>query len=231
MNRKGYKSLIPKSAREVVDKRYADGAKEESSFFVARKKVGRRSWWDDGQLRSEWGLKDGKKHGNALDFDPNGQLSSVEPYRNGKPHGKATQFASDGSVLVCYVMRDGVGLDLWCQDKGKLSEEHYCPADSELGYTRWWNWDNKSIHSEESWLNGFGWHGILREWNDKGRLRRGFPQFFVKGQRVTKRQYLRACESDSLLPPYIPQQDQPYRTLPPEYLAQRKKKPQRGEIR
>jgi antitoxin component YwqK of YwqJK toxin-antitoxin module len=156
MNRKGYKSPIPKTAREIVDKRYEDGAKEESSFFVARKKVGRRSWWDDGQLMSEWGLKDGKRHGNVLDFDPNGQLSFVEPYRNGRPHGKATQFASDGSVLIYYVLRDGVGLDLWCQDDGKLSEEHYWPANGELGYTRWWNWDNKSIHSEESWLNASG---------------------------------------------------------------------------
>jgi|SRR5579863_2075608 len=222
MNRKGYKSLIPKSAREVVDKCYPHGTKAESSFFVARKRVGRREWWDDGQLMSEWGLKDGKKHGNVLDFDPNGQLSFVEPYRNGRPHGKATQFASDGSVLICYIMQDGVGLDLWCQGDGKLSEERYCPADGELGYTRWWNCDNKSIHSEQSWLNSSGWHGILREWNTGERLRRGFPQFYVKGQRVSKKQYCRACESDSLLPQYIPEKDQPFRNLPPEYLAQMK---------
>ena len=50
-------------------------------------------------------------------------------------------------------------------------------------------------------------------------LCRGFPQFYVNGERLTKRQYLSAGESDHSIPPYVPEQDQPYRTLPKEYLA------------
>ena len=92
---------------------------------------------------------------------------------------------------------------------------------------RWWNENNKSIWREESWLHGLGWHGILRDWNGKGRLCRGFPQFYVNGERLTERQYLCACESDQSIPPYVPEQDQQYRTLPKEYLAQR----QTGRIR
>jgi len=136
VNRRGYKSPIPKTAREVVDELYGDGTKKESSFFVGRRKVGRRLWWDDGQLESEYGLKDGQKHGNMLDFDANGNLSAVEPHRNGREHGQGKQFASDGSVLICYVLRNGVGMDLWCHENGSLSEEHYWPDDGELGYNR-----------------------------------------------------------------------------------------------
>lgn len=223
MNRRRYKSPIPTTAREVVDKSNVDGIKEQSSYFIGRVMVGRRAWWDDGQtVCLEYGLKDGKKHGNELYFDRNGLLLSVEPFRDGVPHGRAKQFAEDGSVLICYVLRNGVGMDLWCHDDGSLSEEHYYPDNGELGYNRWWNEDNKSIYLEESWVYGFGWHGILREWNSKGRLCRGFPQFYVKGQRLKKRQYLRACELDQTLPVYLPAQDQPYRTLPKEYLSQRK---------
>lgn len=228
MNRRRYKSPIPKTAREVVDKSYADGAKKASSYFVGRKMIGGRLWWEHGQtVFLEYGLKDGKKHGNELQFHEDGLLLSVEPYRNGKAHGKAIQFATNGSVLIYYLMRNGVGMDLWCDDDGNLSEEHYYPANGELGYNRWWNEDNKSIWREESWLNGLGWHGILRDWNGKGRLCRGFPQFYVNGERLTKRQYLSAGESDLSIPPYVPEQDQPYRTLPKEYLAQR----QTGRIR
>lgn len=222
MNRRRYKSPIPASAREVVDKSNADGTKEQSSYFIGRTLVGRRIWWDDGEtVCLEVGIKDGKKHGNELYFTHNGLLISIEPYRNGVPHGKAKQFADNGSVLICYTMQNGVGLDLWCHSDGSLSEEHYYPASGELGYNRWWNEDNKSIYSEESWLDGSGWHGICREWNSKGRLCRGFPQFYVKGQRLKKNQYLRACELDAILPRYHPQQDVPYRTLPKEYLSQK----------
>lgn len=223
LNRRGYKSPIPKTAREVVDKSYDDGAKDESSFFAGRKKIGCRVWWDDGDLLCEFGLKDGHKHGNELYFDPDGQLSAVQPFRNGRAHGTAKQFASDGSVLVSYVLRNGVGMDLWCGENGTLAEELYWPDDGELGYQRFWNEDGKTIYFEKSWTNG-GSHGIHRRWNDKGKLCRGFPKFFIKNEQVTKKQYLRGCESDPLLPEYRPEQDRPSRTLPAEFLAQRKKK-------
>jgi antitoxin component YwqK of YwqJK toxin-antitoxin module len=223
MKRRRFKSPIPKTAREVIDKTSEDGTVEESSYFVGRTRVGRRIWWDGGvTIESEYGLKGGKKHGNELRFYPDGSLLSVEPYRDGKEHGKAWQFAPDGSVLITYVLKDGVGMDLWCHEDGSLAEEHYFPAPGELGHNRLWNGNNTSIYQEAFWLGGGGWHGIRREWNLQGKLLRGFPQFFSHGERVTKRQYLRACQSDQSLPPYLPQHDQPFRPLPEEYLAQRR---------
>jgi antitoxin component YwqK of YwqJK toxin-antitoxin module len=222
MERKRYRSVIPKAAREVVDKSYADGMKEESSYFRGEELIGHRIWGEDGRtVLWEYRLKDGRKHGNELRFDGHGRILSIEPFRNGVAHGVARQFASDGSLLVFYTMRNGVGLDLWCYDDGPLAEEHYFPDTGQLGYNRWWNDDNISVHGEESWIDGSGWHGIHREWNHKRRLCRGFPKFYVRGQQLTKKQYLRLCETDASLPPYTAEQDQPYRALPAEFLAQR----------
>lgn len=224
MNPRRYKSPIPANAREVVDKSYQDGAKEQSSFFLGKNLVGRRIWWDDGRTAYlEYGIKDGEKHGYELTFYQDGLLSSAEPYRNGKMHGKAAQFARDGSTLICYVMKNGVGLDLWCDEDGNLSEELYWPRENELGFKRLWNEGNTSVRLEESWLADFGWHGILRKWNGNGRLCRGFPQFYVRGQRLTKRRYLLLWKSDKAIPPYLPEHDQPSRMLPQEYLVQRNK--------
>ena len=50
-------------------------------------------------------------------------------------------------------------------------------------------WRAASINSETEWLDG-EWHGAKREW-DEGRLLRGFPRFFVRGERVSKRAYLK----------------------------------------
>ena len=67
-------------------------------------------------------------------------------------------------------------------------------------------------------------HGIQRKWNWKTRkLRRGYPQFYLYGEKVAKRQYIQACKTDSSLPPYLSKDDAPSRRLPAEFLAQRKR--------
>jgi len=177
-------------------------------------------------LEHEYGIRNEVKHGKEYCFHSDGQPYEVTPYRNGRIHGTGKQWAADGSVLITYTLNNGVGLDLWCSnDNDTLSEEHYWPEDNELGYDRDWNSDEKTIWSEYYFVNGKGYHGIKREWNQKGKLRRGFPQYYVNDKRVTKRQYLKACEKDVTLPPYRAEEDQPHRILPREYLAQRKRKP------
>jgi hypothetical protein len=122
-------------------------------------------------------------------------------------------------------MVDGVGLDLWCDNvTGTLSEETYRPGVGQLGYQRLWNDDEKTVWEESFWLLDKGTHGIQRKWNWKTRkLRRGYPQFYLYGEKVAKRQYIQACKTDSSLPPYRPEDDAPFRQLPAEYLAQRKR--------
>ena len=225
MKPRNYRSSIPTSATEVVEETFGCGAKKSAFFFLRGEKVGNRSWSESGELEFEYGIKNGEKHGREYCFCENGQPYEMTPYRNGRIHGTGKQWSAEGKVVITYKLINGTGLDLWCgNEKYTLSEEHYCPRDDEAGYRREWNDDEKTINTEYYFVNGKGYHGIWREWNKKGKLRRGFPQYYVNDGRVTKRQYLKACEKDGMLSRYRPEEDRPYRKLPPEYVVQRKKK-------
>jgi hypothetical protein len=89
------------------------------------------------------------------------------------------------------------------------------------GTERWWNPDQKTVYSETEWLNG-EWHGATRHWTD-GRLDRGFPKFFVRGKRVSRRAYLKLAARDPSLPPYRPEADSPARALPKTFLELRQR--------
>jgi antitoxin component YwqK of YwqJK toxin-antitoxin module len=225
MKPRNYRSSIPTSAAEVIEASFDCGAKKSASYFLSGKKVGYRQWNERGELEFEYGIKDGKKHGREYCFFENGQPYEVTPYCNGRIHGTGKQWSDEGKVVITYKLINGTGLDLWCgHQNDSLSEEHYYPKDGESGYHRLWHYDEKYIRQEYHFSDGRGYHGIWREWNEKGKMRRGFPQYYVNDRRVTKRQYLKASEMDESLPPYRPAEDRPYRKLPPEYLAQRKKR-------
>ena len=226
MKSRNYRSSIPTDAIEMVDEMFVGGSKKSAFYFMNGEKVGYREWNENGWLEFEYGMKNGKKHGREYCFHgfENGQPYEVTPYRNGRIHGTGKQWSDDGKVVISYKLINGTGLDLWCgHTNDTLSEEHYYPKDGELGYHREWHFDEKSIWQEYFFSPGAGYHGIWREWNDKGKLRRGFPQYHLNDSRGTKRQYMKACESDATLPPYRQNDDRPYRKLPPEYLAQREK--------
>ena len=225
MKPRNYRSSIPKSATGVVEETFDCGAKKSAFFLLTGNKVGYRMWNESGELEFEYGMRNGKKHGREYNFFENGQPHEVTPYRNGTIHGTGKQWSIDGKVVITYNLINGTGLDLWCgHEKDTLSEEHYWPKDGELGYHRDWNEDEKAVHIEYYFFYGKGYHGIWREWNTDGKLRRGFPQYWVNDGRVTKRQYLKASEMDGTLPPYRPEENRPIRKLPPEYLAQRTRK-------
>jgi antitoxin component YwqK of YwqJK toxin-antitoxin module len=216
-----YRTWIPSDAVEVVEERHPSGTKKSASYFLGREKVGFRLWDEVGQLEFENSFRRGVRHGNEYRFHPNGQVLEVTPYRDGCIHGTGRQWAEDGRLLVTYRLVHNTGLDLWCWNGGALSEEHYLPKHGELGYRREWNCDDRTIWQEYFYVLGKGYHGVWREWNSGGRLRRGFPRYFVADRRVTKRQYLRACLADPRLPRYRAVDNEPARDLPAEYLAQR----------
>jgi hypothetical protein len=125
---------------------------------------------------------------------------------------------------VTWKLVNGTGLDLWCNDDGTLDQTLYYPKEGERGYQRHWA-DEKTL-VRERYLGSGGNHGIWREWtiSEKGprRLKRGFPHYYVNGVKVTKRKYVKACKADPSLVPYRPEDDDPHRELPGEYLDQRK---------
>ena len=78
--------------------------------------------------------------------------------------------------------------------------------------------DQRSAERESHFAEGLE-HGIQRDWDSTGRLRRGFPKYFINGEQVTKRQYLRAAKLDSSLPPFREEDNRPERQFPPEVAA------------
>ena len=218
-----YRSAIPKLATEIIEKRFPDGSKETARYQLKGELVGRRWWWDDGQLCLETPMKQGQKHGTEYYFYCDGEIISTEPYRDGKPHGTARQWSPNGELLITYTMINGTGVDLWCDwETRALTEEDHLKDGSFFGYTRRWNGDDKTVY-EEYHIGEAGYHGIWREWNDAGKLKRGFPKYHVRGEQVTKREYLTACRADPTLPPFLESENEPVRKLPPEYIAQRPK--------
>jgi hypothetical protein len=221
MSRRAYRTSIPADAAEVVETRHANGLKKSASYFVGGEKVGHREWDEDGWLDYEYALRGGVKHGYEYRWLAEDRLLSKEPYRDGRLHGVGRQWAEDGRLLVTWKLVHGTGLDLWCNDDGTLAEEIAFPKEGERGYKRMWNADQRTVWVEELWVAGSWSFGICRQWNDEGRLRRGFPRFRTPSGVVTKRQYLRACQQDPTLPPYRPEDDAPHRELPAAFLAQR----------
>ncbi len=224
MNRREYKTSIPAHAVETIEACHTEGAKKSASFFVGNEKVGYRMWDEDGHLEFEYAMRSGVKHGHEYRFHPNGQLLEKETYHDGTLHGVGRQWSEDGRLLVSWKLVNGTGLDLWCDTAtGRLAEEHYWPKDGELGYFRQWNSNERTIWQEYYYVLSKGYHGVWREWNARGRMRTGFPRYYINDQKVTKSQYRKACESDDTLVPYQSGDDDPHRQLPAEYLTQRKK--------
>lgn len=214
-----YRSSIPDNAEERIIETYEDGSKAHAEYWLDGQRVGVRYFFESGELSSEVGLRDGRYHGVDYRWDVPGILISAIPYENGHEHGTAHQWGHDGTYLGSYTMEHGTGIDLWRSEcKGgspTLSEVRYYRDGQRHGFEWWINGDQCSVYEEGHYVNGQP-HGILRHWNQHGRLRRGYPQYYVQGKRVTKRQYLRAGQLDPSLPHFSPEDNLPTRTFPPE---------------
>jgi hypothetical protein len=205
---------IPSSAREKVTAFSKTGAKAVSEFWLKRRLVGRVSWDEDGRPGIAGGLRNGARVGYQIEYY-DGTVSYAEPFKNGLVHGWAKQFDSRGRLIFMSPFKNGTGTDYWCNKHG-LHEEHPLVAGKPSGWERWWNEDQKTVYEETAWLDG-AWHGIKRHWT-KGLLDHGFPQFFIRGERVSKRKYLAAAGHDPTLPPYRPEDDSPKRRLPDRFV-------------
>ncbi|NOK63791.1 MAG: hypothetical protein GFH27_549283n23 [Chloroflexi bacterium AL-W] len=152
-------------------------------------------------------------HGWYRTWHENEQLCEVMWYKQGQEHGTNKQYDEQGNLIGTYTMVHGTGVDLWFAKPGVISEERHYQDGAHHGYERWWTADNQTISEEGHFWHGVE-HGIFREWNASGRLRRGYPHYFVLGNRVNKRQYIRACQQDPTLPPFNADDNEPTRQLP-----------------
>lgn len=161
----------------------------------------------------ESGLQDGVMHGLYRTWYDNGQLCEESTYVEGKEHGETKQYDEDGVQIGSYVMNYGTGVDLWYSAPGILAEEREYRDGKWHGYERWWTDDNQTLCEESHFWNGIE-HGIFRRWNQQNKLSRGYPRYYILGKRVNKRQYVRACRNDPTLPPFVADDNRPFRPLP-----------------
>ena len=111
------KSDIPGNVTEVEIRKY----RREGQLIYFRVTecvldghiVGQRAYDEDGSLRMETPLKNGKKRGREYIWDETGGLESVEPYVDGKMHGIAKQYNRQGKVIGTYRFVQGTGYDIF----------------------------------------------------------------------------------------------------------------------
>jgi hypothetical protein len=222
-----YVTCIPPEAEERVTEAYPDGARQKADYWLEGHRVGFRSFHPTGEPDYEVPYRDGVVHGTRYRWDEPGKLLSAEPYERGVPHGTARQWGDDGRLIGTYTLERGTGIDLWWQDwpdaSAYLAEVHYMQDGWAHGFEWWLNEDQQSVWIERHWLHG-NQHGIERDWNARGRLSRGYPRYWVNGERVTKRQYLKAAARDPSLPPFRPEENEPERTFPPEIAGHLRRK-------
>jgi hypothetical protein len=181
--------------------------------------VGQRAYDHDGRLMIETPLKDGKKHGREYTWREDGTLLSVEPYAGGKIHGLAKQYGQKGKVIGTYRMKHGTGLDVWRQEVGDgvatISEIHSLQDGRPHGYEWWFSGIPPALWHECHWRAG-EYHGIERQWNKTGKLRHGYPKYWIRGEQATQRQYMNAMQTDKTLPVYRDRDNAPRRKFPAE---------------
>jgi hypothetical protein len=214
-DRSRLRATIPRRAVEIVEERSAGGTRLTSKYQLDGDRVGMICWNDDGTtpLLSR-GYKNGRPVGWQLEHHFDGSVLFAEYYRYGRVDGWTFQWAVDGQLVARCEFRRGTGIDYWCDPTtGALSEVHPYLAGLPHGCETWWNDDQTTVHIERYWCNGKA-HGIEREWNDHGRLARGWPRYFIHGERTDKRRYTRAQHFDPTLPSFRSEDQFPNRTLP-----------------
>ena len=221
---KRYRSSIPKAARERVVATLLTGPQRyKTEYRLNGKVVGVRYFHPTGELESEYPLKNDRTHGVMYRADIPGKILSAAPYFDGLMHGTAKQWSHDGKLIGTYTMVHGTGIDLWRSDPDgsgvpRLSEARYLKDGKWHGFEWWLAHDQKRVWQECHFQSNLN-HGIERSWNTEGRLRRGYPRYWVKNVQISKRQYLRACAKDPTLPRFREKDNRPQRKSPAEVAA------------
>jgi hypothetical protein len=189
-------TIIPESAREIVEDTFASGLTRSAFYELDGERVGFRCWHEDGSLAMEYVLRGGVMHGPYRTFWDSGQVHEEATYVDGKEHGVTRQYDDAGALIGSYTMNYGTGVDLWFERAGVLAEERHYLDGQRHGYERWWWDDNATVWQEEHYRHGEP-HGIIRQWNDQRRLCRGFPRCRPSSPRTT-------CPAEHFPRPFAP---------------------------
>ena len=133
-----------------------------------------RVLYPNGQLKTEAPLVNERIHGIKRDYHPNGQLAAEIPFDNGFSHGTAKLFALDGRLLGKWTSEHGTGVIKQWYNDGRLSSEVSIVKGLLTGRQKTWYEDGVPL-----------------------------PDcYWIRGKKVSRKQYITACETDSELPRY-----------------------------
>jgi len=202
--------------RRVKPRGVPRGAKARSvdrgrttEYVVGRRVVARVYWHPSGSIEHEHHFDaEGRMHGSERECFEDGRTRYLATWSHGRQHGLQRQWDERGRLVVSQRFVRGTGLDVWF-DGDRLSETRGYLDGDRHGFERWWR-DRTQVWSENHFVRGVE-QGIERQWNERGQLRRGFPRFWLAGERVTRREYARALAADATLPALRKQDDKPAR--------------------
>lgn len=187
------KSISPRARPQRMDRGDSGGFE----YFLKGRVVARVYFHATGAIDWEMHFDEtGRMHGLERHEFENGATKYQARWVHGLQHGLQKQWNENGQLLVATRFHRGTGVDLWF-DCDRLSEERTFVAGRRHGVERWWA-TAETVWHESYYSEGLK-HGIEREWTAKGRLIRGFPRYFLRGEQVTKRQY----EKGRLLDPTL----------------------------
>jgi hypothetical protein len=169
-------------------------------------------WSRDGRLMHEQPLDpQGLPHGIEIERDDSGAAVWCATWVHGSMHGPVMHFDERGVPVLVTLFVRGRGTDLW-MNCGQVSEVRELVDGVPHGVVRW---GHPRAPSEEGHFVRGRRHGIFREWESDGTLRKGFPRFYLDDTRVSRRAYEAAQTADSSLRPYDAREDSNERVTPP----------------
>ncbi len=160
----------------------------------------------------EYGLRNNQMHGWFRTWYSNGMLCEESYYLEDKEHGIAKQFNDQGELIGTYQMNYGTGVDLWYQEKASWRKNDTIKMVSATATNVGGMGITKPFTVSSTFSKALNM-AFIESGTRKVRLGRGFPKYFVKGEKVTLVQYLKACSQDESLPKYL-ESDNNWRRLP-----------------
>ncbi len=155
--------------------------------------------FSDGARRVEM-YRDGARHGRTTRWRPNGKLQSESYYRAGVPHGPSRRFHENGRLASEAFHRDGKlhGVERTWSETGVLTRETRYVDGKRHGWMRKWSEETGAPEEETLYAQDMK-HGVQRVWTASS----SGPRFglFLRGKRVSAREYEAARAKDPALPP------------------------------
>ena len=118
---------------------YEDGQLKSEGYKIDGKEDGiHKTWYENGQLEFDVNFKDGKRDGLYKLWYKNGQLQFDKKYINDTTHGMSIHFSDDGYILSKGEWENSKQIGIHYYDY-YFSDKIKCIVDHDINIMRYWN--------------------------------------------------------------------------------------------